>query len=183
MIDAQTVHAISDFQSGHNHGCDDADKQPNERYFESAMKVIILSAIAICLLMGTPLSYAAQKPYWSATPVNSPGFKQVHLIITQININQSFDTGKTKVSLSMYDNHTRHDVDLVKHIVDISKHVRPTDLNTTLDVGYFIVPVSLIESEGNNLTVGIHVLGKDGTVVQPLNDTVYMGLDDYFITI
>lgn len=83
----------------------------------------------------------------------------------------------------MYDNHTRQDVDLIKHIVDISKHVRSTDLNTTLDVGYFMVPVPLIKSDGNNLTVGIHVLGKDGTVNQRLNDTVYMGLDDYFITV
>ena len=61
--------------------------------------------------------------------------------------------------------------------------MKPTDLNTTLDVGYFIVPTSLIKSAGPDLTVGIHVLGKDGTVVQPLNDTVHMGLDDYFQTI
>jgi hypothetical protein len=147
------------------------------------MEKTLLGIAIVLIIIETPLAYAAQKPYWSATPVSSPGFKQVHLIITQINVGQSFDTGKTRISLSMYDNHTRHNVDLVKHIVDISKHVRPTDLNTTLDVGYFMVPVSVIKSEGNNLTVGIHVLGKDGTVVQPLNDTLYMGLNDYFITI
>jgi hypothetical protein len=94
-------------------------------------------------LIDTPLVYAVQKPYWSAAPVNNPGFKQIHLIITQINVGQSFDTGKTRISLVKYENNTHDSIDLVKHVVDISKHVKPTDLNTTLDVGYFIVPVSL----------------------------------------
>jgi hypothetical protein len=35
MIGAQSVYAVSDIQSGHNHECDDADKQPNERYINS----------------------------------------------------------------------------------------------------------------------------------------------------
>jgi hypothetical protein len=147
------------------------------------LKVIIPSIIAICLLIGAQSAMALKAPYWSDTPVNiSSDYKQIHLIITHINHNLA-GAPKTKVSLGLYIDRIRNDVDLASHIVDISKHVRPTEKNTTLDVGYFIIPTSLIESAGPNLTMGIHVLGEDGTVVSQLNATVYMDLDDYYQTI
>jgi hypothetical protein len=127
---------------------------------------------------------ALKAPYWSATHVNiSSDYKQVHLIITHINYNQGFDVGKTKVNLQLFLKNISDPVELTSHVIDISKHVKPTALNTTLDVGYFIIPTALVESAGKDLVVGIHVIGQDGTVDQSVNSTVYMDIDDYFQTI
>lgn len=93
------------------------------------MKTIILSAIVRASAM------ALHKPYWSATPLKeSPDYKQIHMVLTHINYNLAFGIGKTKVSLD-------HVLDeLTSHTVDISKHVKHSQLNATLDVGYFTIP-------------------------------------------
>lgn len=96
------------------------------------MKVLLGVVVIVVLMIGAQSAMASiQKPYWSATPIKSPNYAQVHLIITHINYQQAFGVGKTKVSLSMYHSHIRDYVDLTSHIVDISKHVKSTETNTT----------------------------------------------------
>jgi hypothetical protein len=144
---------------------------------------IILSVIVVMLMIGAQSAMALKAPYWTATPVNvSSDYKQVHLIITHINYNLA-GTPKTKVSLSLHIDGKNAFVDLASRMIDISKHVKSTEKNATLDAGYFIIPNSLIQSAGQSLNVGVHVLGEDGTVLSWLNATVYMDLDNYYQTI
>ena len=115
-------------------------------------KTLCLSIIVLVLMISAPLSAfadvfsnntpynasdfpvekhqsttALRQPYWSATPVNvSPDYKQIHVILTHVD----HGIGKTKVNLSLSPGGNYSlTKELAKHVVDVSKHIRPSQLN------------------------------------------------------
>jgi hypothetical protein len=149
------------------------------------MEKTILLGIIIVLMIGAPSAYAMHKPYWSATPVNSPNFKQFHVILTHINYGQGFGIGKTKIILVGSNSTTDKDIKTYSHIIDVSKHVKPTQLNTTLDAGYFVIPTSMLKQKDLWWEVRMLVLNEDEAVAFHVNDTtsVFIDLNDYYMSI
>jgi hypothetical protein len=100
-------------------------------------------------MMGAQSAYEAQKPYWTATDKNiPPDMKAYHLFIDGVNPVWGQNGSDNKKTMQLTHDGLKlclgdYNGDLVCHDITVT----PSAFNATYDVGFFVVPRSVNESQ------------------------------------